>query len=171
LARSCCWSFATLSAGVARDLRGVGGVVRHLGCVGVDVVVRRYSCGRPVMWPASRCRCWWSSVVFAMQVLLSCLHILGFVDFVCSWFWYVRAVRSGAGQRYPVAEGVTSRRKTLLVGRCTHSFALHNPVHATSPTHPPQIPSVLVSVGAGQGEFFVLAGGGVRIRYRRSSTR
>jgi len=67
-------------------------------------------------------------------------------------------------------------RVSLLVVRpCSWAAALNRsryatPVHATSPTHPPQIPSV-VRVGAGQGFFFVLAGVGVRVRYRCSLQR
>jgi len=100
------------------------------------------------------------------------VHIFGvrghrmLVVLVCSCCSYVC---SGLGQGYPVV-----LRVYLLVER-PYSWAAalaHSryttPLRATPPTHPPQIPYVLVSVGAGQGVFFVLAGGGVRICYRRS---
>ena len=80
-----------------------------------------------------------------------------FVVLVCS----CRSnVRSGAGQRYPAVLRVSLlvKRPYSWAAALTHS-RYTTPIHATPPTHPPQIPSVLVGVGAGQGVFFVLAGG------------
>jgi len=62
------------------------------------------------------------------------------------------------------AESVASRRKTLVVG-CHTEVVRARICYAT---RPPQIPFILVSVGAGQGVFFVLASGRVRIRYRNA---
>jgi len=89
------------------------------------------------------------------------------VALVCSCCSYVRS----GGQRYAVMLSVF-----LPVVRSSSWAAALNrsryttPVHATPPTHPPQIPSVgtLVRVGVGQGLFLVLAGVGIRIRYRWS---
>ena len=164
-----------MSASGLWDLRGVGVVV----CVGVDVIVCGYSCGPPFVWLASCCCCWCVRRIHNAGPAEFSVHIFGVhgrrmvVVLICSWFSYGRGfgmfmssyVRSGGGQRYPIM-----LRVSLLVIR-PHSWATAlnrlryaNPVHATPPTNPLQIPSV-IRVGAGQGLFFVLAGVGVRIRY------
>jgi len=70
----------------------------------------------------------------------------------------------GALQAAPVdSHGVvvSCARGPLHLGHSRHT----TPVDATPPTNLPLLPSLPLSVGAGQGLFFVLASVGVRIRY------